>query len=204
MSFDIESARKRVGVPDGDTSKDAELVASLNAALAIAENYCDRKFLYREETARFYYDATRKYSLKRYPIDEVVEVIDSDGRFSEYKVHKLVGHVILKRPNYAEEVIITYKAGYQILPADLELALWGIFDAAYASISRAMSGNGMGTGASNVGAISSINIPDVGTVSFNTDAASSTMTNAVAAKTASWGQYGPFFLLLDAYKDHSC
>jgi hypothetical protein len=62
----------------------------------------------------------------------------------------------------------------------------------------------MGTGASNVGAISSINIPDVGTVSFNTDAASSTMTNAVAAKTASWGQYGPFFLLLDIYKDHSC
>jgi hypothetical protein len=204
MSFDIESARKRVGVPDGDTSKDAELVASMNAALAIAENYCDRKFLYKEETANFYYDVTGKYSLKRYPIDEIIEIVDSDGNIPPYKVHRQVGHIILKNYNFADELSITYKAGYYPLPADLELALWGIFDAAYASISRAMSGNGMGTGASNVGAISSINIPDVGTVSFNTDAASSTMTNAVAAKTASWGQYGPFFLLLDAYKDHSC
>jgi hypothetical protein len=204
MSFDIESARKRVGVPDGDTSKDAELVASINAALAIAENYCDRKFMYREETAKFYYDVTGKYSLKRYPIDQVLEVIDSDGRFPSYKVHKMMGHVLLKNYNFAEELSIRYRAGYDPLPADLELALWGIFDAAYASISKAMSGAGMGTGSSSIGAISSINIPDVGTVSFNTGASASAMTDAVAANTASWGQYGPFFLLLDAYKDHSC
>lgn len=204
MSFDIESARIRVGLPADDTSKDKELIASLNASIAIAENYCDRKFMYREEIASFYYSATGKYSLKRYPIDEVVEVVDSDGKFPEYKVHRALGHVILKNYNFAEELNIRYKGGYATLPADLELALWGIFDAAYASINKAMSGNGVGGGTSSLGAISSINIPDVGTVSFNTGASASAMTSAVAAKTASWGIYGPFFLLLDRYRDHSC
>jgi hypothetical protein len=204
MSFTIEAARKRVGMPSGDTSKDEEISASMSAALAIAENYCDRKFMYREETASFYYDTTGKYSLKRYPITEIINIEDSDGNIPPYKIHHAVGHILLKNYNFADQLVITYRAGYNPLPADLELALWGIFDAAYASISKAMSGTGMGSSTANVGAISSINIPDVGTVSFNTDAAASTSTNAVAAKTASWGQYGPFFLLLDAYKDHSC
>lgn len=204
MSFDIESARVRVGLPPDDTSKDKEIVASLNASLAIAENYCDRKFLLKEETASFYYDITGKYSLKRYPIAEVLEVKDTDGRFPQYRVHKSLGHILLKNYNFAEELNITYIAGYDPLPADLELALWGIFDAAYASINKAMSGNGVGGGTSSIGQISSINIPDVGTVSFNTGASASAMTDAVAANTASWGMYGPFFLLLDKYKDHSC
>ena len=82
--------------------------------------------------------------------------------------------------------------------------MWGIFDATYASIDKAMSGEGINSGTSaGYGDISSINIPDVGTVSF-ASTASSVTTSAVAAQNALWGRFGPWFMLLENYKDHSC
>jgi hypothetical protein len=203
MSFDLKSARVRVGLAPDDTSKDPQIIGSINAALAIAENFCDRYFVWvQDEVASFYYQTSKKYSLKRYPIEEVTEIIDSDGNFPEYKVHHLLGRIELKSYNRAEELRIIYTAGYRVFPADLELALWGIFDATYASIDKAMSGTGGASApAVNTGSISSINIPDVGTVSFNN---AGTTTSASAALTAAWGQYGPYFHLLNSYKDHSC
>ena len=192
MSFDLKSARVRVGLPADDSSKDPQIKGALNAALAIAENYCDRYFVWVEnETARFYYEASKRYSLKRYPIEVVSEVVDSDGNFPEYRVHHLMGRLELKNYNYAQELAITYTAGYRVFPADLELALWGIFDATYASIDKAASGEGITSGnAAGYGDISSISIPDVGTVSF-ASTASSTTTSAVAAQNALWGRFGP-------------
>lgn len=203
MSFDLTSARVRVGLSPDDTSKDPQLIGGINASLAIAENYCDRYFVWMEnEVARFYYQASKRYTLQRYPIEQVVQVIDSDGNFPEYRTHHLLGRIELKNYNYAQELQITYTAGYRVFPADLELALWGIFDATYASIDKAMSGTGGASApAVNTGSISSINIPDVGTVSFNN---TGTTTSASAALTAAWGQYGPYFHLLNSYKDHSC
>ena len=205
MSFDLKSARVRVGLKEDDTSKDPQLKSAINAALAVAENYCDRYFVWvDDEVARFYYQASKRYSLKRYPIEEVTEIRDSDGQFPEYRVHHVLGRIELKQFNYADEIMFTYTAGYRVFPADLELALWGIFDATFASIDKAMSGEGISGGnAAGYGDISSINIPDVGTVSFASTASSIT-TSAVASKNALWGRFGPFFMLLDAYKDHSC
>jgi hypothetical protein len=205
MSFDLKSARVRVGLKADDTSKDPQLISAINAALAVAENYCDRLFVWVDgEVARYYYQASKRYSLKRYPIEEVTEIEDSDGQFPDYRVHHLLGRVELKNFNYADEIKITYTAGYRVFPADLELALWGIFDATFASIDKAMSGEGISGGnAAGYGDISSINIPDVGTVSF-ASTASSVTTSAVASKNALWGRFGPFFMLLDNYRDHSC
>lgn len=204
MSFNLESARVRVGLESTDTSKDPQLIGSLNASLAIAENYTDRNFVYKRETGKFYYDSSNRYILKRYPINEVYSITDSDGAFPEYRVHKLFGRIELKHYNRSDELIVDYAGGYAVFPADLELALWGIFDSTYTSIDKAMSGVGINDGAgSGYGDIQSINIPDVGTVSF-ASTASSTTTSAVAAQNALWGRFGPFFMLLDAYKDHSC
>jgi hypothetical protein len=205
MSFDLKSARVRVGLNAEDTSKDAQLIGAMNAALAIAENYTDRRFIWvKDESAHFYYQSSNIYSLKRYPIEEITEIIDSDGRFPDYKVHHVLGRIELKSYNRADDLKITYTAGYRILPADLELALWGIFDATFASIDKAMSGEGISDGSgTGYGDISSITIPDVGTVAF-ASTASSTTTSAVAAQNALWGRFGPFFMLLDNYRDHSC
>jgi len=201
MSFDIESARVRVGLDASDTSKDAQLVGAMNASLAIAENYCDRKFMFKAaERAKFYYQVSKRYTLKRYPIEAVLKVQDSDGNFPEYKIHHLLGRLELKNYNRAEELEVDYAAGYKILPADIELALWGIFDATYKAIDNPGASSGSSSSLSS-GAISSINIPDVGTVSFNT---SGSATTATAARTAAWGQYGSFFHLLDYYRDISC
>jgi hypothetical protein len=205
MSFDLKSARVRVGLNAEDTTKDPQLIAAINAALAVAQNYTDRNFVWVEnETASFYYQASKLYSLKRYPIEQVTEILDSDGQFPDYKVHHMLGRIELKSYNKADELRITYTAGYRVLPADLELALWGIFDATFGSIDKAMSGEGISDGnAAGYGDISSINIPDVGTVSFASTASSIT-TSAVASKNALWGRFGPFFMLLDNYRDHSC
>jgi hypothetical protein len=204
MSFDIQSARVRVGLESTDTSKDPQITGALNAALSIAENYTDRFFVFKEEEARFYYDSSNVYTLKRYPISEILELKDSDGSFPEYRVHKLFGRLELKNYNRSEDLFVRYTAGYAPFPADLELALWGIFDATFASIDKAMSGEGItGGNGTGYGDIQSINIPDVGTVSF-ASTSSSVTTSAVAAQNALWGRFGPFFMLLDAYKDHSC
>jgi hypothetical protein len=134
----------------------------------------------------------------------VFEVNDSDGSFPDYHVHKLFGRLELKNYNRSDDLYVKYSGGYVVFPADLELALWGIFDATFASIDKAMSGEGItGGSGTGYGDISSINIPDVGTVSF-ASTASSTTTSAVAAQNALWGRFGPFFMLLDSYKDHSC
>jgi hypothetical protein len=204
MSFDLQSARVRVGLNAADTTKDPQIIGAINASLAIAENYTDRYFVYKEEEAHFYYTASNRYTLKRYPINQVFEVNDSDGSFPDYHVHKLFGRLELKNYNRSDDLYVKYSGGYVVFPADLELALWGIFDATFASIDKAMSGEGItGGSGTGYGDISSINIPDVGTVSF-ASTASSTTTSAVAAQNALWGRFGPFFMLLDSYKDHSC
>ena len=172
MSFDLKSARVRVGLNADDASKDPQIIGAIDASLAIAENYTDRHFVWvRDEIASFYYNATNRYSLKRYPIEEVTEILDSDGNFPDYKVHHLLGRIELKNYNRAEELRIKYTAGYRVFPADLELALWGIFDATFSSIDKAMSGEGISGGSgTGYGDISSITIPDVGTVAFSSTA----------------------------------
>ena len=54
-----------------------------------------------------------------------------------------------------------------MLPADLELALWMIFDQVWATL----PGGGAGTSAAGQG-IESITIPDVGTIRFGSGGAS--------------------------------
>ena len=58
---------------------------------------------------------------------------------------------------------VTYAGGYKILPPDLLLALWGIFDKVWAASSGGAVGDRI---------VNSIQIPDVGTVKYESPNAS--------------------------------
>ena len=162
MAFDLASANVRLGI----TGKDALVISALNAALAIAENYCDRRFLYKRDTVAFYDAHSRKLSLDRYPLVSI-NAISSKGSSSQisastYHVHNWSGMLLFHGAPFFDELDIDYNGGYQTLPADLELALWMIFDAVWPSFNSTAGATTVGGGT-----INSITVPDVGTIRFD-------------------------------------
>lgn len=217
MAFNLETARIKIGLTAVDTSKDLLLTMGLNAALAIAENYCDRYFIWKRDVARFLSPPGPRLQLKRYPItyvQSVGEAGEAPYDSSSYKVHHIHGYITrahhhhnyTHRSDYhwyhGREIEVVFEGGYKIddLPADLELALWGIFDVVWLSLTSTSTG---AVGTLPTGAIASINIPDVGSVSFTQNSAVAS-ANVHLAGNALFGQYGPFFHLLDSYRDEPC
>ena len=185
--FDLATAKTHLGITG--TAQDAQLQVALNTSISLAERYCDRKFVYAAETVKFYHFLGDTMFLPRYPIEQVVS---SSGLPTESKVHHRLGTIELHREQFIEEASISYAGGYKVLPDDLELALWGIFNGVWPSIN----------GGSSVaaGAIDSISIPDVGTVRFSNSGSS-------ASSSASAGHahvLGPYYSILETYRRVTC
>ena len=153
MTWDLQAGKARLGIAAGDTTKDAFVTAALNAALAIAESYCDRKFLYAAERATFNHPRGASLSLPRYPLEQITAVTgDTTGAAIKYHMESGTGLVILDGWAGGHKIAVDYAGGYKTLPDDLLLALWLIFDSLYASISQV----GATGGAAGGGAIKSI------------------------------------------------
>jgi len=143
---------------------------SLDTALALAETYCNRHFMYKAvELETFSYPFAQGLQLTRYPLESVASVtpvgqtaIGTDTYQAVLKTGQIKSLGWLS----AKQIDVVYAGGYKVLPADLELALWMIFDEVWAS----MPGGGAGTSAAGNG-IESITIPDVGTIRFGKDGA---------------------------------
>jgi len=215
--FDLDTGRVKVGLAVTDKTQDLLITMGMNAALAIAENYCDRYFLYKKDVATFLSPPGPRLQLKRYPIINVEYVGGLDGSTDNqidsnaYRVHHIHGyltfgqhyhhhnHPTLFPWHFGRDIKVKFDGGYKLdeLPADLEIALWGIFSVVWKSLDPNASAANM----ASPGAISSISIPDVGTVSFGQGGASA---SASVAGSAAFSQYGPFFHLLDGYRDLSC
>ena len=167
MSFLLNDAKTRQGILPADTTKDTILQVTLDTALALAETYTNRRFMYAAETATFHYPFGQSLQLNRYPLEQVVGVtpvgqvaIGTD----QYQVILGAGQIKSLGWLSAKQIDVVYAGGYKVLPADLELALWMIFDQVWASI----PGGGAGTSAAGNG-IESITIPDVGQIRFSKD-----------------------------------
>jgi len=162
MTFDLAGAKLRLNITD--TTQDVEIQAALDAALSIAEAYCDRKFAYAAEEAHYYHVSAGYLFVPRYPIEQVVSVNRDSGQNNvKYKVNKSAGFLDLHGRYSDEELSVTYAGGYKTLPDDLIVALWGIFDGVWSS----MSGSG---GGGTAGAIESVSLTGVGTVRFGSGA----------------------------------
>ena len=164
MAFLLNDAKTRQGILPADSTKDTILQVALDTALALAETYCNRRFMYATETATFHYPFSQSLQLNRYPLEQVVGIVPV-GQVAigtdQYQVILGAGQIKSLGWLSAKQIDVTYAGGYKTLPADLELALWMIFDSVWALI----PGGGAGTSAAGQG-IESITIPDVGTIRF--------------------------------------
>ena len=199
MSFDLAGAKTRLNIIGA--TQDAALQACLDTALAVAEKYCDRQFMYAADSASFYYPYQMGLQLTRFPLEQVTSVLGSNGNtYANFKVNKLTGQVLFAGTVGADQIDVTYAGGYKTLPADLGMALFTMFE----NLWYATPGWGApaGGGVSTAGAaIKSVAIPDVGTIQFDTAGAS-------AASTA--GAFGGGLIpasaasLLDLYRLEQC
>ena len=167
--FDLATAKIRLGIAAVDTTKDALLSNAISAALSIAESYCDRKFLYAAESQKFNHFHGATMSLIRYPLVNVTSVAKNGAGVSGYKVINSTGQIEFDHHVRHDELTVQYTGGYTVLPDDLLLALWRIFDAIWSD----MPGGGAAAGAAAVDKIKSIEIPDVGRITMDTGGNSS-------------------------------
>ena len=151
--FDLATAKTRLNIVGA--VQDAEIQAALDASLAIAEAYCKRRFKYSSETESVYHDSKGYLFLERYPIDHVTTITAEDHNAVKYKINKTAGYLDLHGRYSFEQVDVVYTGGYKVLPDDLIVALWAIFDGVWKSQT-----GGDGT----VGAIESVSLTGVGTV----------------------------------------
>jgi hypothetical protein len=167
MAFLLADAKTRQGILPADSTKDVVLQASLDTALALAETYCNRRFTYAAETASFYFPFGTTLQLNRYPIEQVTSVTPLNQvayGSQNYKVVLGTGQIKSRGWLADDQIDVTYTGGYKVLPADLELALWMVFDAVWAAMP---GGGGGGSVAAPGQSISSITIPDVGTIRYD-------------------------------------
>ena len=178
--FDLATAKARLGITD--TSKDTVVAGALSASLGIAERFCDRRLAFATETANFYNFLGDTLFLPRYPIEAVI----SSTGLPDFQVHHRLGILELDSIISAPTVTVSYSGGYRVYPADLELALWGIFDQVYPAVS----------GSASPQAVESVTIPDVGTVRYSTG---SSATPGVDANVL-----GAYYGILETYRRLTC
>ena len=192
MAYDLATAKNKLGILDA--TQDAEVTAALNAALAFAEHYCDRRFLYARETLRKFVDRDFEgVFVDRYPIAKIHSVTSSSG-VSNNNVHNSAGIVFthnrhgLFSHRANEEVTIDYEGGYKALPADLEYCFWQIFGAVWPTYDPSMVGGGGGTTVVS-GEIKKRTVVGVGSVEYTTSADGA--SSGGAGVSADWSAVMP-------------
>ncbi len=169
MTIDLATAYLRTGITVSPT-EDIRLMGNINVTLAVVENYLDRKFLYDSEKDIFRHTHGRTLKLRRYPVDAVIKTSVSIGK---HQVHYELGTIQLHGQRIIEQVEVEYTGGYKVLPADLEFALWAVFDQFNAQVA--------GSTGLAAGAIESVTVSDVGTVRFAGGATDSGSAGGVSA-----------------------
>ena len=176
MAFDLAAAKTRLNITD--TAQDVVIQAALDASVAVAESYCKRKFMRASETNVFHWVDGVTLQFERYPINNVLAIRDTGNGTATssmtnskyYEVYNSAGQIRFSGHIFSKSLEVDTDAGYAVLPADLELALWLIFDGVWNQLNNAGSGN--------TGGIASISVPDVGKITYSTGSSSSGNTNA--------------------------
>ena len=161
--FDLATAKTRLNITD--TTQDVQLQAALDAALAIAEGYCDRYFMHAPaQVEKRTHVAGSSVSLMRYPLDAEPTL---SGDSPNYKFHTDWDNgVIHFDGNYVDhKLTINYSGGYVTLPADLEYAFWGIFNGVWSNMNDVAS--------AGVGGVGQVGITGVGYIRFMADESNS-------------------------------
>jgi hypothetical protein len=207
MTWDIDAARARIGLVEGDTTQDTNLTAAMATALAVAESYCDRRFLLDDDTQEFTSPIGPTLLMRRWPLESLTSLAPLDPLPdpapdpvpvpATWRLDKKKGIVFIVgaapwAPNVqalaavpppwvmaggsATGFVLSYRGGYDPLPADLEAALWMTFDALWATT----PGWGVAAGQQGSGPIKSFGIDGM-RIDYDTQSAAGGGANSKAA-----------------------
>ena len=169
MTWDISGAKVYLGLPAAvDPVLDPKLQVGLDTALALAETYCNRKFMFQADSGTFVHDGGHVLQLPRYPIEQITSVSydTSTAIATNYHSRNESGQIVFDGYQGGHVITVAYSGGYKVLPADLLLALWGIFGQVYGSMSASGGGAPIGQ------VVQSITVPDVGTIRYESSGSS--------------------------------
>lgn len=142
--FDLATARVRIGLQGSDTSKDTLLTAALDAALAMAETYCDRQFKQLTSSVSLFHFEGEVIQLQRYPVTALTSLAGDSTTLANYHLDGATGRIVMDGCRRYHQVDVSFTGGYATYPADLELAFWVIFDGIWPSVSGAAAAAGGG------------------------------------------------------------
>ncbi len=193
MAFDLSTGRTKVGLLVTDLSQDAEIGMAMNAALAYAEHYCDRRFLYAREKIQKVYDrANEAVFVDRYPIVQVHAISGASASGGWKLTHDSAGIIFGGNRggygyggggyhrNFGQTVTIDYEGGYKALPADLEYAFWKMFGSVWGDYDPSTTA-AIVTGGPAIGAVKKQTIVGVGSIDYETGSAPASAAAGVAA-----------------------
>jgi len=183
MAWDLATARTKIGLAPGDTSRDVDLSMSMAVALDLLETYLDRGILYQNMVETAVEMHGRRVSLYRYPLVAVDAVTTSGASdqsagapigTNQYLTDDQTGMVIFKTPTIVDKVTVVYKGGYVTLPPVLEWVLWTTWSTLWAEMfPGAPAGGGGGGGGTIVqgsGDLKSVTIFGVGKLDYDVGA----------------------------------
>lgn len=157
--------RARVGIDPSDSSKDDDINAAWDMALALAETYCDRWFSYQTDASEtFTHDGRMTCSLKRYPLESVASVttLGTDGAPVDGYDFDAASGVVYLHGVFAHQYKVTYTGGFQTFPPDLLFALLLTFDNCWQALFETSASDDAEQ------AVKAMTVPDVGRLEYAT------------------------------------
>jgi hypothetical protein len=156
--FDLATAKQLIGLGALDTSKDLTITDLLATTQELVEAYLGRKF---SGTHTEHFSTSNNFDrvyLKGYPVNTITSVKNMDGDDITYTARKSFGIIKLSQVQSRDsEVEVVYSGGL-VVDAPLLRVMWKLFLAFYNA--------DLSTTTGSLSGVSSINIPDVGTITF--------------------------------------
>lgn len=164
----LDQLKRLLGITD-DT-QDALLAELLIEAQEYVEDYLQRKLDLADYEDFSSVGYTDTLVIRNFPIETVTSIESLDGvEYTDYKILKQFGEIKTKAMNFNGDISITYRGGYDVLPAWAKKAIVETAGSLYAS-------NGGGGGAA-IGAVKSEEIVGVAKVTYETGGSSSGSSN---------------------------
>lgn len=138
----LEQGKTRLGIPSGDTSKDAEVQAAIDYATDLVEEYCQREFAQGAYTEQVFKPTEKIIYLNNWPAASVDEIRRDAVVYAEavYDLNPIHGevHFDAGQTNFSDTVLleIDYTGGYNPVPDVLTNAVLDVMKIRYDTFSE--------------------------------------------------------------------
>jgi hypothetical protein len=213
--WDLNTARTRLGVVPGDPAKDSMIKQAMDIVVAALENYLQRGIIFKRSVATFFHVDSQHVRLPRYPVQQVIS-INGVPVSPDIELHHREGIIWFHRNCYHHyaslcrdhRINIEYYGGYQVLPSDLEWAMYEMLLFIWGNMDQQTGGPAQGSGATvtqGSGEVSRVSISDFGSVSFDVGSSVSGGSSNTGSANASdiWGWLAPWAPLLQLYRSEA-